>query len=611
VVPYVEDPWVDVNVFGYSSSPPPAGTTYVPVTSPGNPFSSAFLDQNQSQPESQPGYGDGAGYEILARARFVQYPRRYQNDENLYRVVGGLRGDITDDYHWDISANINRIALDYTNPGLLDTNALNAALADGQLNPFAVSQSATAFNGVVGTAFVNQLSTLNQFDAKFNGTPFTLPGGKVGFAVGFEYVLETLSAEPDINSLPNSTGTTQGWSNATTFQNFDAKRDFDSFYGELSIPITGPTQGIPALYSTNIDGALRYDSYSGQVGNSTTPEVRVSWSPFDSDLKFRASAGKSFIAPQLFSLYGPVSSGSTEQLTYNPVGGGAPKSAQFNQTGGSNPGLKPTTANSWTAGFVYTPKYVSGLHVNIDYSDITEHGVVGVAPVATIVQSVETLGPASPYAADVHYNTPTGPEVSAPGGISSRSPQQIYVIQNLVNLAGARVDSTDIDVEYVMPTSFGRWDFDSKWTWYNRYLLQIIPSEPYYNYTGTASTEQTTVPKWRTYTTANWRMSGWDATVGLTWIDSVEDIGAAGDNESGFERVGSFAEWDLQVGYDFGHLNLNRWLNGFKISVGVNNAFNKMPPEALAAYSGTTNADVGTYNGPIGRLVYIDGSYKF
>jgi hypothetical protein len=34
-------------------------------------------------------------------------------------------------------------------------------MADGQINPFAGQQAPGAFNGVVGTAFVNMLSTLN------------------------------------------------------------------------------------------------------------------------------------------------------------------------------------------------------------------------------------------------------------------------------------------------------------------------------------------------------------------------------------------------------------------------------------------------------------------
>ena len=80
VVPFLEDAWTDINVEGIFHSPPPAGTTYIPVTAPTNPFSQNFLDQGQATPESGPGYGDGSGEEILSRNRFIAYPRLYQND---------------------------------------------------------------------------------------------------------------------------------------------------------------------------------------------------------------------------------------------------------------------------------------------------------------------------------------------------------------------------------------------------------------------------------------------------------------------------------------------------------------------------------------------------
>jgi len=610
VVPYLEDPWIDVNVFGYSSSPPPAGTTYVPSTAPGNPFSQSFLDQNQAVPESHAGYGDGSGYEILARNRFVAYPRLYQNDASLYRVTGGLRGDVNENLHWEGAADINRYLLNYTNPGLIDTNAFNNALIDGQINPFAINQAAGAFDGVIGTAFVNMLSTLSSFDFKVTGTPFELPAGKLGFALGTEYVRETLSAVPDNNSLPNSTGTTQGWSNATTFQNFNAKRNFTSFYAEVNAPITKASQGIPAFHSFSIDAAVRNDQYSGNVGSTTVPEVNLSWEPVDDQYKIRASGGKSFIAPQLFSLYGPVSSGSTASITYNVYNGGGTKTAQFNQTGGSNPDLTPTTADYWSAGFVISPKSVKGLAISIDYSNIQEKKIVGTVPSNTVIQSVESNGTSSPYVGLVHINTPTGATVSGPGQISSHSPQQIYVIANLVNLSGQKVTSTDIRLDYNWKTSVGLFDLTSTWTWYNSYKLQLIPSEQYYEYTGTASVNESTIPKWRAYTTLNWQYKGIEADVGLTYVSSVTDIGTGGDDQYGFEQVGAFTSVDLGLSYDLSALHWSKWLDGLKIKVGANNLANRMPPLAENAFP-NTNADIGTYNGAVGRMVYVDASYKF
>jgi len=456
---------------------------------------------------------------------------------------------------------------------------------------------------------VNMLSTLQSYDFKVDGNLFDLPAGKLGFAVGVVYLVESLSAVPDVNSLPNSSGTTQGWSNATTFQQFDASRNVSSVFAEVNLPVTSPKMAIPGAYSLNLDGAVRYDDYSGQVGNTTNPEISVGWQPFDDELKIRGSAGSSFIAPTLFSLYGPVSSGSTASITYTPVGGGS-NTAQFNQTGGSNPDLKPSTAKTWSAGFVYTPHQVKGLSITVDYSQINQKDIVGVVPASTIIQDVETNGSTSPYVGYVHFNTPTGPEATGPGGISSRSPQQVYVIANLANLAGQDVHSTDIAIDYTWTTSIGKFDINSLWTWYNSYTLKLIPTEPFYQYTGFASGNEGTVPKWRTYTTFDYKKDGFDADIGVTYVSSVTDIGTGGDDQFGLEGVGSFTAFDGQVSYDLKHLHLGYGLDGMKVTVGVNNAFNRLPPLAPNAFP-DTNADVGTYDGAVGRMWYVSGKYSF
>jgi hypothetical protein len=97
------------------------------------------------------------------------------------------------------------------------------------------------------------LSTLQSFDAKVFGDLFDLPAGKLGFAVGGSYLVEALSAVPDVNSLPNSSGTTTGWSNATTFQQFEATRNVSSGFAELNAPITSSKMAIPGLYAVDVD----------------------------------------------------------------------------------------------------------------------------------------------------------------------------------------------------------------------------------------------------------------------------------------------------------------------------------------------------------------------
>ena len=47
-----------------------------------------------------------------------------------------------------------------------------------------------------------------------------------------------------------------------------------------------------------------------------------------------------------------------------------------------------------------------------------------------------------------------------------------------------------------------------------------------------------------------------------------------------------------------------------ELRLGINNVFNRMPPAAPNAFP-ATNADVGDYNGPIGRLYYVEVKYRY
>ena len=148
---------------------------------------------------------------------------------------------------------------------------------------------------------------------------------------------------------------------------------------------------------------------------------------------------------------------------------------------------------------------------------------------------------------------------------------------------------------------------------WNSDLVQETPLQPYYDYVGTASgggsTSQGTIPRWKTYTTLNWNYRGYDVTVGQTYIPTVEDIGPGGAFATAPVEVSSYQQYDAIVGYDFAKSTV-RWLGKLKVRVGVNNAFNEQPPVAAAAFP-STNADVGDYGGPIGRLYFVDATYKY
>jgi len=602
--PIISTQNTDLGNFG--TYPPPASTELVPVNAPTNPLSQASLDQ---------GFTDGSGgYSALVHNRFVQNPRLFQNDDESFTGVAGLRGTINSDWSWEAAANFNRYTDNYTNPGVLDTTNLIAAFASGQINPFALTQAPGALNGVVGSAFVNYVSTNNTFDALVRGAFPALPAGKVRFAAGVEFSRQNLTAVPDNNTANNL------WVDSPTILPFDANRTITSYYAEVEIPLVDKGHPLPGVYAADLGAAERFDSYSGKVGSSRVPKVDIKYQPFNDDLTLRASAGKSFIAPPLYQLYGPTTQGSSSELTYTGANGTKYSNVQMQSVGGSNPDLRPSTATTWEAGFTYTPRQVANLSVSVDYFDTTQHQIVGTVDETTIVQSVENLGAASPYASLIRFGSPTGagPNGNAAGQISSKPLASTFILDSVVNLSSAAVKGYDAAVTYIVPTShLGRFEFNEALTVYDSYLIQVLPSQNYYQHAGhidqvaaTALDEGGTTPRFRSYTSLKWGYAGFDVLAAYTFIPSVTDIGSGGANEAPPLPVASYSQWDFAVSYRFSAAHLGRWTDGLTVRLGVNNAFNRVPPVAPYQLE-NTKSDISQYDGGIGRMFFADVSYKF
>ena len=597
--PYVSTPFIDYAQFG--TSPAPAGFPYIPATQATNPFSQDWIDQ---------------GNLVTVHNRFEAYPVLTQDDSTFYRLTGGLKGTISPDFSWEAGGLYNRDHLDYTGPGQINTADLNSALADGTLNPFAYTQSAGSLPGnVVGTRSDSMTSTLSSVDLLFRGKPFVLPAGPLSVVAGGSYTREYLAASPDANSLPNAMGI-PGWLGFQSFLPFDAARDITSLYAELRVPLIGGAQGIPGVHELTLNLAERFDHYT-VVGNSTVPEASLLYRPVDDQFAIHASAGKSFAAPTLFELFGPVQSGQIPPVSFNDYGGGQTQEAVFNGYSGSNPDLQPAKATTWSAGFVWTPRAVKGLEISADYFQTVDKGEIGYLGVPAIVQSVELLGPASPYTQYVHLGGPEAPGVTGPGQLSTTAPSSVFIQVPLINLASQAVKGFDAKLNWSLPTSSaGTFNLSSALTVYNSYLLQAIPTEDYYQYAGhatggsTSSSSQGTIPRWRTYTTLDWKYQGIDAFIGHTYVPSVTDIGPGGDAATPPVPVGSYQQFDVSVAYDLAKMNHPQWLGKLTLRVGVNNVFNKLPPLAPNAFP-STNVDLGTYNGAVGRLYFVDASYHF
>lgn len=181
---------------------------------------------------------------------------------------------------------------------------------------------------------------------------------------------------------------------------------------------------VPGVYNLEINLAGRYDHYEGVDEDAKVPKVTLRYQPIK-DLTLRATYSNSFIAPNLFQLFGPTGTGFSVPITFNGVVQDQAQVAAF-----TNPNLKPSTAESYTAGLVYSPSYLPGLTITADYFRTFQQGIIAPLGGAAILIDVNNRGPASPYASQVAFGNfpglPGAVPVTAPGQLDGKLANTFY-----------------------------------------------------------------------------------------------------------------------------------------------------------------------------------------
>ncbi len=632
-------------------------TATVPVNSPFNPTRSS----------------------IFAAFRYVPAPRQFVNDATLARLVGGVRGKFFGKFQWEAAYNYNTNVLTNSVRNVLYAPNLQLGLAGGfnaagvaevggrfarvfrdfnappGLTTLAQYQAAiTPANSIVQPALdvfarpagVDPLSIANifsasslQFDSNLKsidgsvaGDIFDLPAGGLGAALGYSLTKEELFGMPDPNS--RSSGPTAGrWTGATFFDPFSKTRDITAAYAEIRIPIFSDRNNIPGFKVLDFSAAYRFEDYS-DAGESKVPKYGVRWRPIGDDLTLRGTYSEAFSAPAMFSLFGPTTQGFTATAVIPNVFG---INGQAQARTGSNSALKPSTAETYSMGAVYSPKGVRGLTLSVDYISIDQVELVGSAGSTEILRSVNAEGTASPYINQVALgNWPTNPDPTLPAATrvtsagqlgtllrGGTSANQIFLTDSLINIAGQKVKAVDVSVNYEFPNrDMGRFKVGTTGTFFLDYKFQALPSQPYYEYANHISNggtgAQGAVPGMRFFTTFDWSKGPWAASLSNTYIEEMTDIGPGGITFASSttltrKPVEAYSVWDAALSYTFSkapnEAGWRRWIGGMRVSVGVNNLADEDPPKTPQAFN-ESNFDVSTYS-PIGRLWYISAKYSF
>ncbi len=544
------------------------------------------------------------------RNRFLGFEnRKYDNTTNFYRGTIGLTGKVNENFNWEVYANYNLSTQVALGKNLILNSALLDGIKTGNIDLFAITQDPVkmAAANIFGTSEAIYRSQLYVYDAIANGKIMDLPAGPIQYAAGVEYRKEALQASADYNSIIPPGGTTGLWNNGTSLAPFDGSRTAKSQFAEVKVPVFSPKQNIPGLYLVALDGAVRHEAYSDK-NKTTVPKVSLRYMPINDEFSIRATYSKSFTEPQLYSLFGPSNSGFTGSLgglnSYTTAGvatGNKFPNLQGLALGGSNPGLKPSTAKGYTAGFVYSPKAVKGLEITVDYYNIKQVALVGsAAGTNTMIQSVEALGPASPYAQYINiggFPGQGGTPVTTPGQLSTNV-NNLYVLQSLVNIGGQDLSGYDVNVKYTFPwKDYGVFTVDTRWAFLQKFFIKSGPTDPGTEYTG--FDDYGTLPKSRSYTTIDWNYKGYGAALAVTHLASVGNL--SGDH------IGSYTTADIQFRYEFSQLS--SLLKGVSMDIGCNNFFDKQPLLDRTNYA-SPPFDASAYSF-FGRMYYMDLKVKF
>ncbi|MES2290668.1 MAG: TonB-dependent receptor plug domain-containing protein [Pseudomonadota bacterium] len=520
---------------------------------------------------------------------------------------------------------------------------------------------AATLAAIFGTERIRATSKLDSFDAALRGKLFELPAGAIEVAFGGAYRTESLTGETDENGYVHTnlnycnTGGVLGTNTSTWTggQQADplpvactssapgsvgnASRNIKAAYIEGRIPIFGGDLVIPGFAKFDLIGAVRYENYS-DAGESTVPKIGFFWKVFDNDsLTFRGSFAKSFTAPPLYQKFGPVNNRLAGPGIVPAAFPGLPAGLTPVQDG-VNPNLGPAKADSYSIGVRLKPWFVPGLKLALDYSYVKEDGLPGGIGFSNIFLDVNQNGAASIFSGNIAKGNfpglPGATPFTNPGDLRAylaadpNNYNNVYAIDRFTNLGGIRVETLNASIDYTLPTdTMGTFNFSSTMAMFLSYKFQVLPSQPFYEYAGTATNGGTgvqgTLPKFRAYSQINWTYHGFDLTIGNTYISGVDDLGVGGITfetnaakaipTSFVGKIKPYTTFDLRLGYTM--RDLNGIAKGLSIAVGVNNVFDRMPPISTnvftpsAAYTDNT-ADVSTYS-PIGRLGYVQASIKF
>ncbi|ANI76508.1 MULTISPECIES: TonB-dependent receptor domain-containing protein [Sphingobium] len=524
---------------------------------------------------------------------------------DYWMVNAGLNGKLAG-LNWTVTYSHGDSVHTLANSGLYENQKLYAA-ADAVINPangqitcrvlldptlasrFAGCQPIDLLHGdpsastPAGYAYATGTSryraTIRQdgIAANLSGSLFDLPAGPIDFAVGVEYrkqklrlttnadpaLLDTaaersafyagLRGVPAVNGFAGTAPPLFYW--LTNVGSAEGSLNVKEAYAELAVPILKDTAFFREL---SVNGAARITDYSTS-GTVKTWKVGATWKPVD-DLLLRATLSRDIRAPNLFELYAGAQSG-IGIVDDRPTSG---LNQNVPTVTSGNPNLTPEKAKTLTIGGVFTPSFLRGFSLSLDYYRIKVTDLIDTLSAQQIVTNCTNAGGSGvPECSLITRATPTS------------LPSLVSIVP--ANIAFLKTSGIDIDASYRTALGNGALGLRLYLNYLQKFDAQQYAAAPIAHYAGVnvVSSNPAGFPRWRGNLSIDYTNGPFGVTIAEQYIHKMRLDIPGGPLPIQFIDDHVKAVWytDLAVRFTIPHGDGN-----FELFGNVNNLFDKKPP---------------------------------
>lgn len=478
-------------------------------------------------------------------------------NDTMVDINTGLNWEVTDNIKVDMNYSHSEyrsssVGMYYLSYGGL---AYNVAYGIDDFDQFVANLKTTTHN--------DDRQTLTRWSGGLQWDLFDMAGGTAAIYLGAEYYEIKYSALVDAQSEAGMVGGSAG-------NSAEGYRDVTAYMVEGVFPI---------FEWMELSAAFRADDYS-DFGSASSPRVGVNIAvPGYEQLRFRASWGEGFRAPDLSDLYGATSFSAESAVDYwacEQAGQSPCPTRQFDTYIGSNPNLDAEESESLSIGVDWDfwqgdmmSWKASATWVSLELDNTIEY--VSAQDVLNQDYSSRNSGGAG---SDFVQRSPTGQVIEISAGFVNG------------NIAQKR-EALDLGLAGTIDTAFGVFSLRYTGTRYLKYEVEEVFGEGnLLDITGTLG-----FPEWRSNAQASWAWNNFFANVAWDFIGESE-------SRSSDDKYDSWDQLNASVGYNFGEWG--------QITIGANNITDEDP--LLDGFG----AEVDEYQYPkVGRVVYAEYTIEF